>query len=162
MSARLKTLSLLFSLLVFAVGCSENDEIKELSYKYVNGGIGTTSSTGAIKFTFNIPDYHYTGHVRVIVHTPDRDIERTVSGVGNKEISFSNMIPGAYDYTFEYYYVDKSYDPGVNYQYNFSTGNWSTYYGDVNSIPFLHKNASINKVLEVKVGKTLIFDYDLD
>ncbi|REH56409.1 hypothetical protein C7448_101448 [Tenacibaculum gallaicum] len=150
-----------FSCLTLTIVSCESDDIEQIKSSYIDGGIGTSTSTGAVNFNFNIPQNHYTGHVRIIIHGPIGDQERTVSGKGNRQVSFSNVQSGVYDYTFEYYYVDNNYDYAGG-EYDFSTKNWSNYYNETSYIPSLHKGSSISEVLEIKSGMTLVFDFQLN
>lgn len=130
-----------FCLTMLLFSC-EKDEIKVSNSEYISGGIGTSPTTGAIEFNFNIPNVY--SPVRVRVELPDAYIINEVNGTGNKQIRFQNLTSKTYSYTFEFWGTDGSYNGG-----------------GVEGAP-LSEYFSINENVEVKNGKTLKISIDID
>ncbi len=147
-------------LLLTVFSCIKDDiEVKETNY--TDGGIGTSFNHGAIKFNFDIPNYYSYGYVRVKLHDSNNSV-REVAGRGNRQVRFSNVKPGTYDYTLEFWAYN-SFD-GTSVQYNFNNGSLI----NVNSGSFVSYSdvfdrvISLNKTLEVRTRQTVLIDVELN
>jgi len=127
-----KVVVLCLTLLI--VSC-EKDEIKVSDAEYVSGGSGTSLNTGAIAIDFNIPNNYAMARVRV--EFPEVNIIKEESGTGDKQVRLENVSSGIYNYTFEFWGTENSYNTG-----------------GIEETP-LSKYFIINETVEVINGKTL-------
>ena len=130
-----------FCLTILLLGC-EKDEIKSPQIEYVDGGIGTSQTSGAVEFNFNIPNNYATGRVRI--EFPQANLLNEVNGIGYKQIRFSSVYSGTYNYTFEFWGIENNNSEGET------------------EVPSLSKFFIIDETIEVKNGQTLIITQDVD
>tara|TARA_R110002033_G_scaffold126378_2_gene168166 strand:- start:5890 stop:6315 length:426 start_codon:yes stop_codon:yes gene_type:complete len=120
----------------------EKEDITVLDTEYISGGIGTSQSTGAVEFNFNIPDNYAIARVRIELQ--EANVFDEVNGNGDKQIRFKNVSSGLYNYAFEFWATENNYSVG-----------------DEVGVP-LSKYFIINQMVEVRNGKTLKIEIDLD
>jgi hypothetical protein len=120
----------------------EKEDITVLDTEYVSGGVGTSQSTGAIEFDFRIPNNYAIARVRIELQ--EANVFEEVNGNGDKQIRFKNVSSGLYTYAFEFWATENNYSVG-----------------DEMGVP-LSKYFIINEMVEVRNGKTLKIEIDLD
>ncbi|WP_159090711.1 hypothetical protein [Aquimarina aquimarini] len=143
------------------LACSTDDIEIESTNNYTTGGIGTAFDKGAIEFNFNVPNYYDLANVRVVLHDKNNS-ERQVGGLGKKQIRFSNISPGDYDYTLEFWSYNNNDDAFV--QYSFVNGNLvNVNSGSTHNYRNIFSNSfSINKTMTVRGNQTLRIEIDLN